>query len=228
MTEYHALYRFYSATGQLLYTGITNNPGNRFKQHQQSKPWWHEVSGITVEKYNSRAEVLAAEKRAIQVEQPKYNIQRPSLVPKSTAAPALNAAPPGLTWICEACSRPVNDGKGYLHVSMHDVHERERAWREFEKKHTTELGLQIAGEAWSEMFDMVDIAKWQAHHGECDPDPDSGDYWFAIERVRTHADLLRRTGHLMEKTWLEATDCAELIDRMSRVQSPPDPEETAT
>ena len=41
-------------------------------------------------------------------------------------------------------------------------------------------------------------------------------------------DVIVDAGHLMEKTWLEATDCAELIDRMSRVQSPPDPEETAT
>lgn len=74
VTDTHVLYRFYSATGQLLYVGITMNPPNRFKSHRDSKEWWGLVSGITVENYRSRKELMQAERRAIKVERPKYNI----------------------------------------------------------------------------------------------------------------------------------------------------------
>lgn len=74
MSDTHVLYRFFSATGQLLYVGITMNPPQRFKNHRDSKDWWGEVSGITVENYTSRDELAQAERRAIQVEHPMYNI----------------------------------------------------------------------------------------------------------------------------------------------------------
>jgi predicted GIY-YIG superfamily endonuclease len=70
----HVLYRFYSATGQLLYVGITMNPPKRFKNHRDGKEWWSAVSGITVETYNTRDELEKAERRAIQVERPLHNI----------------------------------------------------------------------------------------------------------------------------------------------------------
>lgn len=70
----HVLYRFYSATGQLLYVGITMNPPQRFKSHRDTKEWWDMVSGITVESYSSRDELAAAERRAIKVEHPLHNI----------------------------------------------------------------------------------------------------------------------------------------------------------
>jgi predicted GIY-YIG superfamily endonuclease len=70
----HVLYRFYTKTGQLLYVGITMNPPQRFKSHQNGKEWWSEVSGITVEHYESRLELQSAERRAIQVEKPRYNV----------------------------------------------------------------------------------------------------------------------------------------------------------
>jgi predicted GIY-YIG superfamily endonuclease len=70
----HVLYRFYSATGQLLYVGITMNPPQRFKNHRESKVWWDQVSGITVETYGRRSELEQAERRAIQVEKPLHNV----------------------------------------------------------------------------------------------------------------------------------------------------------
>lgn len=70
----HVLYRFYSATGQLLYVGITMNPPQRFKSHQDDKGWWEQVSGISVETYENRADLARAERRAIQVERPRYNV----------------------------------------------------------------------------------------------------------------------------------------------------------
>lgn len=74
-TSVHVLYRFYSATDELLYIGITNRPPDRFKCHQDSKEWWATVSRIEIENYSSREELAAAERKAIRSENPKFNVQ---------------------------------------------------------------------------------------------------------------------------------------------------------
>lgn len=71
----HALYRFYNDGGQLLYTGITNNPERRFTEHAKEKHWWTEVRGIAIDWYDDRNSVLSAEKRAIRIENPFHNIR---------------------------------------------------------------------------------------------------------------------------------------------------------
>jgi predicted GIY-YIG superfamily endonuclease len=77
----HALYRFFAADGSLLYVGITCDVGGRWKQHSKDKPWWTEVVGCTLEHFDDRVSVLAAEQAAIQTERPRYNIvhNRPRL-----------------------------------------------------------------------------------------------------------------------------------------------------
>lgn len=78
----HALYRFFDDAGQLLYVGITNDPPRRMSQHADSKPWWPQVRGMTVDWYDTRAMVAAAERRAIRVENPLNNIQHKPDVPR--------------------------------------------------------------------------------------------------------------------------------------------------
>lgn len=73
-----ALYRFYGDTGQLLYVGITADPGRRFAQHAATKNWWAAVRGISLDWYTSREDALEAEKRAIKIERPLANIIRPA------------------------------------------------------------------------------------------------------------------------------------------------------
>lgn len=70
----HALYRFYDDSGQLLYVGITANPGQRWTQHAHAKPWWHHVATVTLEQHPNREAVLAAERTAIITEQPRHNV----------------------------------------------------------------------------------------------------------------------------------------------------------
>ncbi len=70
----HALYRFYDASGVLLYVGITADPGVRFKKHRGDKAWWTEVANIRIAKHPTRTAVLAAERRAIREERPLWNI----------------------------------------------------------------------------------------------------------------------------------------------------------
>ena len=80
----HALYRFYDTDGQLLYVGITLDPGTRWKTHSKDKPWWLEVANVTVEVHSSRGAVIEAERAAIIAEHPKHNIQH-----NHTSQPAL-------------------------------------------------------------------------------------------------------------------------------------------
>jgi hypothetical protein len=207
----HALYRFYGDDGALLYVGITLNPSGRFSQHRDDKPWWHEVRGITMESYPDRESVRSAEARAIQVENPRYNIQRPRThrVPKPTR--------PQIVWLCNVCGSPVADGAGYLEVDMRVVHQVEEAHRRFEEEQrdTSPWGAVDLGA----FLDLPPGARWLAHHAVCDPDPEYSGYWFAIERARTHAHLLNWTAHLMSKTWLEFTNWNELIGRMAGVDA---------
>lgn len=69
-----SLYRLSDVAGRLLYVGIAGNPGRRFEQHAGDKPWWGDVSSITLEHFTTREAALAAETRAIKTERPRHNI----------------------------------------------------------------------------------------------------------------------------------------------------------
>jgi hypothetical protein len=73
-TEEHLLYRFFDAAGVLLYVGITDYLTNRFSQHSVVQPWWGEWATFHVTRYASRAVLEAAERRAIRLEKPLYNV----------------------------------------------------------------------------------------------------------------------------------------------------------
>jgi len=73
-SETHALYRFYDATGTLLYVGITADPGSRWRKHAQEKPWWQQITSITLETHPTRAAALEAERQAILAEKPVHNV----------------------------------------------------------------------------------------------------------------------------------------------------------
>jgi predicted GIY-YIG superfamily endonuclease len=214
-SQTHALYRFYDATGTLLYVGITADPGARWRSHARGKPWWHEVRGVSLETYPDRASVLAAETRAIAVENPRHNKQRPQLFTKRAQAPTAHP-PRQLVWLCTRCQEPIADGLGYIHVNMRSVFEIEAYWAAAEKR-------QLEGGSVfvdiSDLRDWPDDAPWMAHHADCDPYPEAGDYWFDVKRARTHAQLLNWTAHLMGKDWLKFTDWDDLIQRQAAVDA---------
>lgn len=74
LVEPHVLYRFFDAAGLLLYIGMTVSLPQRMAQHGVEKPWWAEVASVTVEHFPDRASVHQAEKAAIVVERPRYNV----------------------------------------------------------------------------------------------------------------------------------------------------------
>lgn len=74
LTDPTSLYRFFDATGNLLYVGITRQQKGRFNQHAATKEWWSEVASSTVEHFPTREDALRAEAEAIGTENPRYNI----------------------------------------------------------------------------------------------------------------------------------------------------------
>lgn len=81
----HVLYRFYDASGALLYVGITCNPSGRFQRHKKTKLWWHSVARIEMEQYPDRAALAAAERAAIHVEHPRHNVMHRNGEPMVTS-----------------------------------------------------------------------------------------------------------------------------------------------
>lgn len=69
-----SLYRFYDASGALLYVGITSRGPERFGAHRRTQPWWCDVTTCRIEHYPDRDSALAAESIAITREHPAHNI----------------------------------------------------------------------------------------------------------------------------------------------------------
>ncbi|WP_235738952.1 hypothetical protein [Nocardioides alcanivorans] len=68
-----ALYRHFDSSGALLYVGISGRPELRAEQHRTRSPWWRFVSRSEVAWLSSRREAEAAERAAIQGEEPVFN-----------------------------------------------------------------------------------------------------------------------------------------------------------
>lgn len=98
--EPQSLYRFYDASGQLLYIGITVDVTIRWSSHTRGKVWWKDVVHATVEHHPNRTAVLAAEAAAIKAEKPLHNITHNRSRRRPTVPPDHNGfgfpIPPGL------------------------------------------------------------------------------------------------------------------------------------
>jgi predicted GIY-YIG superfamily endonuclease len=90
--ERYAVYRCYGDDGQLLYVGETGDLGTRFASHAQ-KLWFTQVRGITLEWYLDELDALNAERRAIHVEHPKYNVVHRSAPLLEPRRPPASRAP---------------------------------------------------------------------------------------------------------------------------------------
>lgn len=84
--ERYAVYRCYSDGGELLYVGESGELGKRLGSHAQ-KVWFTQVRGITLEWYADELDALNAERRAIHVEHPRYNVQHRNSVSIQKPAP---------------------------------------------------------------------------------------------------------------------------------------------
>lgn len=72
------LYRVFGEADLLLYIGISDDFGRRWKQHAKEQPWWGEMRRLSADfLYDSRDEARAAESAAIKAEKPKHNKEKP-------------------------------------------------------------------------------------------------------------------------------------------------------
>jgi predicted GIY-YIG superfamily endonuclease len=69
-----ALYRLRDKSDTLLYVGISDSPTRRWVEHAADKPWWSDVSDLSMEWFEDRPTALAAEARAIRTEKPLHNV----------------------------------------------------------------------------------------------------------------------------------------------------------
>ena len=74
LEQTYILYRFYGDGDQLLYIGVTADPGKRMSAHSQNKPWWNLVRNITMQNFPNRMQLMRSEKEAIKAENPRFNI----------------------------------------------------------------------------------------------------------------------------------------------------------
>ncbi len=101
----------------------------------------------------------------------------------------------GITWLCDECHRPVADGTGCLHIAYSAIRATEAGQRKWKQDHP------------GPVFTVADLltfpapAPWAVHHLRCDPRPNSDDYWFGVERIRSAVDVIEWTSHLTAKAW---------------------------
>lgn len=69
------LYRHFDSNNVLLYVGVSVSAVHRLTQHKRTAHWFNDLSRVDIEQFSSRKAVLAAEKKAVVNEKPKYNKQ---------------------------------------------------------------------------------------------------------------------------------------------------------
>lgn len=70
------LYRHFDDMGTLLYVGVSLSSVNRLGQHKDHSHWFNRIATQKIEHFTTREEALAAETKAIQDENPTYNVHK--------------------------------------------------------------------------------------------------------------------------------------------------------
>jgi len=97
------LYRFLSASGRLLYVGISSNAFARAREHGREAIWFRMVRLIAISRYPSREAALKAESVAINEEHPLYNRNGEYAVDTTK----FSAPPAATTWELRQLKRTV-------------------------------------------------------------------------------------------------------------------------
>ena len=122
------LYRFFDASGGLLYIGISVNVWARFSQHRQGSAFFPAVASVTLQSgFASMDELRAVEAAAIREEKPRFNVIHNRPKPKTRAQreaqrEAAFARSRALTAECEAwvAASPENTREAWAMVERLD------------------------------------------------------------------------------------------------------------
>jgi predicted GIY-YIG superfamily endonuclease len=147
--EETALYRIFGVSDFLLYVGISNDFGRRWKQHAREQPWWDERRRLTVDEwFPFRSEAKAAERAAIKAEHPKYNkVHNVSRLPRRKLV-IVQAVPDPLATSAEVAA--------YLHMS-------ERTLANMRRRDAGPF-CRIIGR--TPRYHWEDVEEWLAEHPE--------------------------------------------------------------
>jgi hypothetical protein len=129
-----------------------------------------------------------------------------------------------LVWTCDKCKRPIADGKGAVFVRWSDSkryeeakakHKRkQRALVKAEQERTGKKRVLVAMDLTSMIPMMYAVPHWHVLHHKCDPTPADSRCHYDVSEMRTEADVLARTAHLMGKRWFKDTRWDDLIYRV--------------
>lgn len=68
------VYRLFDGDGTLLYIGVTNDIGRRWKDHLRGKSWAGRIQDMTVARYATYEAAVEAETKVIAAEYPVFNV----------------------------------------------------------------------------------------------------------------------------------------------------------
>src|SRR5262245_10475865 len=115
------VYRVYDADEQLLYVGCTTSFAERRKAHQSTSAWFADAHSWDLHHYDDHDEARAAERAAIQTENPLHNKRmNPSFeVPRRTG-PLLGCFVNGAEIRRRRQRRGIRTGEFARRVGLHD------------------------------------------------------------------------------------------------------------
>ncbi|MCK9496146.1 MAG: GIY-YIG nuclease family protein [Dehalococcoidia bacterium] len=192
------IYKFWSATDELLYVGITSRGLQRWQEHMATKPWWEEVHHATVEHVVGRRQALERERQLIRQFRPRYNVVH-------------NTAPVAqyvklLDYRCAICGEFGRAEEMFIELPRAEVDRHDAEMKEWEERYPPPTS-SWSPVPWERLANMPRPASWRTVHNECDPDPEGhSGYYIDGRNAATHEDLLYWTAHLMEKRWFAGTD----------------------
>lgn len=136
-------------------------------------------------------------------------------LPDTTLRVPVPAKPQELRWVCDGCRQEALFG--YIEVDHNEIGRFQHAKAKWEQAHPGMVSID-------ELIEYPDPARWRVWHPDCDPNPEGGStYSIEVRRLRTFADLVDWTAHLMEKNWLVYTNWDDLL-RSLHSAAPPAPE----
>ena len=102
--------------------------------------------------------------------------------------------------ICDDCGQPIPDGGGHVWVDHLEA-------ADLAKKERTKVARTVS---LSAVLSSTRVTPWRTHHHGCTTNSAST-YGIPVEELRTFADVLNWTAHLLEKPWLSGTNWYSML-----------------
>lgn len=111
-------------------------------------------------------------------------------------------------WMCTHCKKPIAAGDGYILV-MDPGSKGYPNPQPTKSDPPTDHGMTF--QSFADLKPRRPDVEYDVLHHECDPNPDTNPYWFAVERADTLEAWCGWVHHLGEKTWMGTWDMRRMI-----------------